>query len=223
MRALLSLSVLSHSPFRTFCPRSGGRQPWSPSGLFNSLKNIISYRSLWGNSRHRSPTWVPGPNVIPDPRGSPPPPGLVVVFHCHPRRYHNENPQRLFLLPSRLQKWKRIVIVRTTLHGPSSRRRSTLRLTSPFGMDVVSEVVVVIVVFVEAVVAIGAGQIATSVPVSAALGCLQPPPAHPVTLLLTGVTVFLYLISLESESAALQPKLCAAVNPVTGSDLISVW
>ena len=108
-----------------------------------------------------------------------------------------------------------------SLHDPSSRRRSTLRLTSPFGMDVVSEVVVV----VEVVFAVGTvhrGQIATSVPVSAALGCLQPPPAHPVALLLTGVTVFLYLISLESELAALRPKLCARVKTVTGSDLISV-
>ena len=104
-----------------------------------------------------------------------------------------------------------------SLHGPSSRRRSTLHLTSPFGMDVVSEVVV------EDVVAVGAvhrGQIATSVLVSAALGCLQLPPAHPVALLLTGVTVF--LISLESEPAAVRPKLCAGVNPATGSDLISV-
>ena len=108
-----------------------------------------------------------------------------------------------------------------SLHGPSSRRRSTLCLTSTFGMDVVSEVVVV----AEAVVAVGAvhrGKIATSVPVSAALGCLQPQPAHPVAPLLTVVTVFLYLISLESEPVAPRPKLCAGVNPVTGSDLISV-
>ena len=108
-----------------------------------------------------------------------------------------------------------------SLHGLSSRRRSTLRLTSPFGLNVVSEVVVV----GEAVVAIGAvhrGQIATSVPVSAALGCLQLPPAHLVAILLTGATVFLYLISPESEPAALRPKLSAGVNPATGSDLISV-
>ena len=106
-----------------------------------------------------------------------------------------------------------------SLHGPSSRRRSILRLTSPFGMDVVSEVVV------DAVVAVGAvhrGQIATSVSVTAALGCLQLPPAHPGALLLTGVTVFLCLISLKLEPATLRPKLCAGVNPVTGSDLISV-
>ena len=119
MRALLYLNVLSHSPFRTFCPHSGGRQAWSPSGPFNSLKNIIRYRLLWGNSRYHSPTWVPGPDVIPDPRGRPTPPGSVVVFrssavHCHPRKNHSETPRRIFLLPSRLQKWKRIVIVQTT-------------------------------------------------------------------------------------------------------------
>ena len=58
------------------------------------------------------------------------------------------------------------------LHDPSSRRRNKLYLTSPSGLDVVSEVVAV----VEAVVAVGVvhrGHIATSVPVSAALGCLQ--------------------------------------------------
>ena len=65
----------------------------------------------------------PGPGVIPDPRGRltppPPPPGSVVVFrssavNCHPWRNHNETPRCLFLLPSRLLKWKRTVIVRTT-------------------------------------------------------------------------------------------------------------
>ena len=108
-----------------------------------------------------------------------------------------------------------------SLHDPSSRRRSTLHLTSPSGLDVVSEVVVV----VGAVVAVGAvhrGQIATSVPVSAALGCLQLAPAHLVALLLPGATVSLCLISPESEPAALRPKLSAGVNPATGSDLISV-
>ena len=119
MRALLYLNVLKHSPLRTFCPPSGGRQAWSPSGLFNSLKNFIRNCSLWGNGRYRSPPWIPGPGVIPDPRGSPPPPGSVIVFrsltvHCHPWGNHNETTQRLFFLPSRLQEWKQIVRVRTT-------------------------------------------------------------------------------------------------------------
>ena len=81
-----------------------------------------------------------------------------------------------------------------SLHGPSSRRRSTLHLTSPSELDVISEVVVVI----GAVVAVGAvhrRQIATSVPVSAALGCLQLAPAHLAALLLTGATVSLSDIS----------------------------
>ena len=39
-----------------------------------SEENVISCHPLWGNSRHCSPSWVPGPNMIPDPRGSPPPP-----------------------------------------------------------------------------------------------------------------------------------------------------
>ena len=67
------------------------------------------------------------------------------------------------------------------LHDPSSRRRNKLHLTSPSGLDVVSEVVAV----VETIITVGAvhrGQIATSVPVSAALGRLQLAPVHPVAL-----------------------------------------
>ena len=87
----------------------------SPSGLFYSL--------LWRNSRHCSPSWIPGPNVIPDPRGKPPPPplGSVAVLcppaiHCYPRRYHHKPTRRLLRLPSLLQERKRLVKVRTTCH-----------------------------------------------------------------------------------------------------------
>ena len=57
--------------------------------------------------------------MIPYPERQARPLGSVAVFrlpaiHCHPRRYHNETSRRLFLLPSWLQKWKRIIKVRTT-------------------------------------------------------------------------------------------------------------
>ena len=107
------------------------------------------------------------------------------------------------------------------LHDPSSRRRNKLHLTSPSGLAVVSEVVAVF----GAVVPVGVvhrGQIAISVPVSAALGCLQLAPVHPAALLLTATTVSLCLISTVSESAALRPKLFVGVTPATGSDLISL-
>ena len=60
-----------------------------------------------------------------------------------------------------------------SLHGPSSHRRNTSRLTSPSGTVAVSEVAAV----AEAAVAIGAvhqGKSATSVPVSSVLEGLQP-------------------------------------------------
>ena len=104
------------------------------------------------------------------------------------------------------------------LHDPSSRRRNKLHLTSPSGLAVVSEVVAVF----GAVIPVGfdhRGQIAISVPVSAALGYLRPAPVYPAALLLTATTVSLYLISPVSESAALRPKLSVRVNP----DLISLW
>ena len=86
------------------------------------------------------------------------------------------------------------------LHDPPSHRRNKLHLTSPSGLAIVSEVVAVF----GAVVAVGVvhrGQIATSVPVSAALGCLQLAPVCPAALLLTAAIVSLCLISPVSESA----------------------
>ena len=186
MRALLYLNVLSHSPFRTFCPHSGGRQAWPPSGSSNSLKNVIRYRSLWGNGRHRSPTWVPGPGVIPDPRGSPPPPLDQSSFFARRRSIATRggiiiNPPASFPSANQIEEMEanHHSPDNVLLHDPSYRRRNKLHLTSPSGLDVVSEDVAVAVV---AVGAIHRGQIATSVPVSAALGCLQLAPVHPAAL-----------------------------------------
>ena len=84
------------------------------------------------------------------------------------------------------------------LHDPSSRRRNKLHLTSPSGLAVVSEVVAVF----GAVVPVGVvhrGQIAISVPVSAALGCLQLAPVHPAALLLTAATVYVCYLRCRSR------------------------
>ena len=156
-----------------------------PLRIVQQSETVIRYRSLWGNGRYRSPTWVPGPGVIPDPRGSPPPPDQS-SFSARRRSIATRgriiiNPPASF--PSAIQvaemEANRHSPDNVLLHDPSYRRRNKLHLTSPSRLDVVSEVVAVAVV---AVGAIHRGQIATSVPVSAALGCLQLAPVHPAAL-----------------------------------------